>query len=295
MSAQTKSAAAKNAAATKAQVEAHIQQRRASRKPLSVPVEITVLRSGIPCSMPGRSLNLSEVGVGIVLAGELPQGDPVGLELRLPNSDEPLYIKAVVRYQGLLCCGLEFVGLSAEQQTAIRNWAGQTARQEKQLPVAGSQLSAAQGAEIRRPTRRRSVLFAALWVGLVVLLVVGGLGWWRWRRTWHELESRIPASQSRSEQPRVQVPGDVMAKLITHKIEPVYPEGARQAQVQGVVVLDAVIGRDGSVVDLHAISGPDELAAAAVDAVKWWRFEPYRVNGQAVQVETTLAVDFRQN
>jgi len=289
-------AAAKSAAATKAQVEAHIKQRRASRKPLSVPVDLTVLRSGIPCSMPGRSVNLSEVGVGIVLAGELPLGNPVGLELRLPNSDEPLYIKAVVRYQGPLSCGLEFIGLSAEQQTAIRNWAGQaTGSSENQLAVARYQFSKTQWAEIVGPKRRRRILFTALWVALAVLLVIGGLGWWRWYRAWHELESRIPASASRLKQPRAKVPGEVMARLVTHKIEPVYPEAARQAQVQGVVVLDAVIGTDGSVVDLHPISGPDELASAAVDAVKWWRFEPYLVNGQAVQVETTLAVEFRQN
>jgi protein TonB len=86
-----------------------------------------------------------------------------------------------------------------------------------------------------------------------------------------------------------------METLITHKTEPIYPEGARQAHVQGVVILDAVIGTDGTVVDLHAISGPDELATAAVDAVKWWRFQPYRANGQAVEVETRLAVEFRGN
>jgi protein TonB len=86
-----------------------------------------------------------------------------------------------------------------------------------------------------------------------------------------------------------------MEKLVTHKIAPIYPEAAKQANIQGVVVLDATIGRDGTVLDVRPISGPGELTPAAVDAVKWWRFQPYLVNGQAVQVKTRLAVDFRQN
>ena len=84
-----------------------------------------------------------------------------------------------------------------------------------------------------------------------------------------------------------------MEGRVTHKLDPIYPEAARQAKIQGVVALDVVIAPDGSVVDVRPISGPDVLAPAAVDAVKWWRFQPYLVNGQAVQVKTTLAVDFQ--
>jgi protein TonB len=86
-----------------------------------------------------------------------------------------------------------------------------------------------------------------------------------------------------------------MERLATHKIEPIYPEAARQANIQGAVVLNLIIGTDGTVLDVHPISGPEELTPAAVEAVKWWRFQPYLVNGQAVQVKTTLAVDFRGN
>ena len=59
-----------------------------------------------------------------------------------------------------------------------------------------------------------------------------------------------------------------MERLLTHKVDPIYPEAARRAKVQGVVILDVTIGPDGTVVDVHAISGPDELAPAALDAVK---------------------------
>jgi protein TonB len=84
-----------------------------------------------------------------------------------------------------------------------------------------------------------------------------------------------------------------MEKLVTHRVDPDYPAGARAANLQGVIVLDVVVGRDGSVVGMHALNGPEILAQAAMDALRWWRFEPYRVEGQAVVVETTVAVEFK--
>jgi len=86
-----------------------------------------------------------------------------------------------------------------------------------------------------------------------------------------------------------------MEKLLTHRVLPIYPEAARRAHIQGVVVLDTTIASDGTVLDVRPVSGPDELTPAAVDAVKWWRFQPYLINGQGAQVRTTLAVDFRGN
>ena len=77
-------------------------------------------------------------------------------------------------------------------------------------------------------------------------------------------------------------------------MEPIYPAEARQANLQGIIALDIVVGRDGSVVSIHALNGPDVLARAAIDALRWWRFEPYRVNGQAAAVETTVAVEFKR-
>jgi protein TonB len=94
------------------------------------------------------------------------------------------------------------------------------------------------------------------------------------------------------QRPQVHVPADVMAKLVTHRVDPDYPAAARPAKLRGVVVLDVVVGRDGSVVDVHALNGPEVLARAAMDALRWWRFEPYRIEGKPVAVETTVAVEF---
>jgi protein TonB len=84
-----------------------------------------------------------------------------------------------------------------------------------------------------------------------------------------------------------------MAQRIVYRVIPEYPELARQAGVQGTVVLDTVVNANGAVTQTKFVSGPDALSRAAMDAVRWWRFEPYSVNGQPTNIETTVAVNFR--
>ena len=100
-------------------------------------------------------------------------------------------------------------------------------------------------------------------------------------------------SSTEPQRPQAQVPAEVMEKLVTHRVDPEYPPAARPAKLQGVIVLEVVVGRDGSVVDVHALNGPEVLAQSAMEAMRWWRFEPYRVEGKAVVVETTMAVEFK--
>jgi TonB family protein len=293
-----------SAAAAQAPVRASTNTRRFPRFPLSVPTDVTVLRSGLPYSIPGRSVSMGERGLGLVLAGELHPGDSVGIEFRLPDAGGPFRLKAVVRYQALLHCGLEFVNLTSEQQTLIEHWtrkksganpkaASVTARAE--FPARPLKATVAASIEAPRPKRPNAIFRRALWIALAGMLVIGGVGWWHWYHAWSELESQIPGSQPILQPPSATVPAAVMEGRLTHKLEPIYPEAARQANIQGVVALDVVIAPDGTVADVRPISGPDELTPAAVDAVKWWRFQPYSVNGKAVQVKTTLAVDFRRD
>jgi TonB family protein len=278
-----------SAGATPAPVRVFTNTRRVPRFPLAVPTDVIVVRSGVPYSIPGRSVTIGERGLGVVLAGEVHPGDSVGIEFRLPNAGGPFRLKAVVRYQALLHCGLEFVSLTSEQQTLIEHWTRKNSTANSIAP----QPAVTQAPPVRKtssPTLRR-----AAWAAFAAMLLLGALGWWRWHQAWDELESQLPASQSLPTKPPPYVPAEVMEGLLTHKIDPIYPEAARQANVQGVVILDAVIGSDGTVIEVHAISGPEELASAALDAVKWWRFQPYRTNGQPIEVETKLAVDFRRN
>lgn len=81
--------------------------------------------------------------------------------------------------------------------------------------------------------------------------------------------------------------------LLVHRVNPTYPQLAMIARQQGTVVLHAIIGRDGTIQQLQAISGPPLLIKAAADAVGQWRYRPYILNGQPVEVDTTITVNFK--
>jgi TonB family protein len=81
--------------------------------------------------------------------------------------------------------------------------------------------------------------------------------------------------------------------VLEYKVQPVYPPQARKARIQGTVVLQAKISKEGRVVDLQFVSGPKELVAAAIGAVQQWRYSPYLVAGEAVEVTTHITVNFQ--
>ncbi len=91
---------------------------------------------------------------------------------------------------------------------------------------------------------------------------------------------------------RVRVSQGVSQGLLIHQVKPNYPPLARQARIQGSVVLQAVIAKDGSIQGLHVVSGHPMLTPAAIDAVKQWRYKPYFLNGEPVEVETVVTVNF---
>lgn len=277
-------------------------RRRVPRYSMQAPLDVTVLRSGIPDTVPGRSTNLGERGIAAVIAGELAPGETVGVEISLSSGMEPLRIRATVRYQHDLQCGLEFAALTAEQRAVIREWA-----REAKLGVEASavpvQVFAAKTNETPKgevqPSSQKSRSSARRgWVWLVAFLLVGiaaAAYWWRWNRGWQELESRLKASETASaDMPRAQVPAEVMEKLLVHRVEPVYPAEARKQNLQGIIAIDIVVGRDGSVITMHPLNGPEVLARAAMDALRWWKFEPYRVNGEPVVVASRVAVEFKR-
>jgi protein TonB len=91
---------------------------------------------------------------------------------------------------------------------------------------------------------------------------------------------------------RVTVSPDASHDLLISQVPPVYPPLARQTRIQGTVVLRALISRTGEIKDLAVISGHPMLVPAAMDAVKQWRYRPYSVKGQPVEVMTTINVNF---
>jgi TonB family protein len=101
------------------------------------------------------------------------------------------------------------------------------------------------------------------------------------------------SSQAPAEKPsRIRIGGNIAAASMTHQVMPVYPAVARQAHVSGTVVLHCIIGKDGSVQRLEYISGPPLLMKSAMDAVRQWTYKPTLLNGEAVEVDTTVSVIF---
>ena len=91
---------------------------------------------------------------------------------------------------------------------------------------------------------------------------------------------------------RVRVSQGVSEGLLVHRVTPSYPPLAKSARIQGAVVLQAVIGKDGSIQNLRMISGHPMLAPAAIEAVKQWKYKPYFLNGEPVEVDTQITVNF---
>jgi TonB family protein len=283
-------------------------QRGFPRHPIAVPLDLIALRSGVPETLPGRCIDITEAGLGAVIAGELAAAQQVAVELRLPNVGVPVRARAVVRYQSRYRCGIEFVGLSAQQREMIRYWIYRresdplASKIESKIEQRNVALDFGPSVPLKAdspetnvvPTRqgkrkirigRGGLLLLILGALLLLALVV-----WQWQRSWNELETRAQAADA-----RLRVSAETMEKRILTKVDPVYPEAARVASTEGLVVLDAIIAPDGSVERLRPLSGPDLLVQSATEAVRSWKFEPYLSSGKAVGVETTIAVDFRLN
>jgi periplasmic protein TonB len=96
-------------------------------------------------------------------------------------------------------------------------------------------------------------------------------------------------------QPTRHISQGVMEGMLIDKVLPVYPTPARAMHIAGRVELQATISRDGTIDHLHVVSGPALLQAAALEAVRQWRYRPYLLNGEPVEVETTINVDFTMN
>ena len=85
------------------------------------------------------------------------------------------------------------------------------------------------------------------------------------------------------------------SEIRLQKTQPIYPPIAKAAHMQGTVTLHAIISKTGTIEKLEAISGPEMLKGAALDAVKSWRYKPYLLNGEPTEVDTTVIVNFNLN
>jgi TonB family protein len=103
-----------------------------------------------------------------------------------------------------------------------------------------------------------------------------------------------PEPNSSTPKPRsIRVGGKVAAANLIHQVKPVYPKDAEKQHITGTVLLHVAIGYDGTVEKLEYVSGPQELKPSAMEAVKQWRYKPTLLNGEPVQVDTTIAVVYK--
>ncbi len=98
----------------------------------------------------------------------------------------------------------------------------------------------------------------------------------------------VPATISQT-----RVPQGVTPAIILKKVNPKYPKAARKARVQGSVVMAVTISKEGTIKELKVVSGPPELADAAVAAAKQWRYEPYLLMGLPVEFDTQITINFQ--
>jgi protein TonB len=117
-------------------------------------------------------------------------------------------------------------------------------------------------------------------MGGVVGGIIGGMG---------------SAAPPKPTQARIRQGGNVQAAKLVNKVTPMYPPLARQTRINGTVHLHAIIGKDGSVQQLEVLGGHPLLIQAALDAVRQWRYQPTLLNGEPVEVDTTIDVIFSLN
>jgi TonB family protein len=95
-----------------------------------------------------------------------------------------------------------------------------------------------------------------------------------------------------TEPQRIRIASAVSQGLLIHKVQPLYPPEARASQIQGTVILEAIIGKDGQIKDLKFVSGPKALVESAIGAVQQWRYRPYMLNNEPVEVMTQIQVKY---
>lgn len=91
---------------------------------------------------------------------------------------------------------------------------------------------------------------------------------------------------------RLHAPDQVKTPTITVKVNPVYPQAARDAKIEGIVILEVVIGEDGSIVSTTVVRSIPELDQAAIDAVVQWKYQPTLFNGAPVEVQMFVTINF---
>lgn len=107
---------------------------------------------------------------------------------------------------------------------------------------------------------------------------------------WAQSESTSNPAGAKAK--RVRLSAGVAQQNLIHKVVPPYPREAKEIRLQGAVVLNAIIDAQGRIAELTAVSGRKELVPTAVEAVRQWRYRPFTLQGEPIEVETSIIVNF---
>jgi protein TonB len=108
--------------------------------------------------------------------------------------------------------------------------------------------------------------------------------------------SRVLTSAPASAKPslaRVKLSQGVLQGLLIKRVEPQYPRNALATHTQGAVLIEATVDKEGHIVNPKVLSGPFMLAPAALEAVRQWRYKPYFLDGEPVEVQTQITINFK--
>jgi protein TonB len=109
------------------------------------------------------------------------------------------------------------------------------------------------------------------------------------------LLSSASSSVSRPSLARIRISQGVSQGMVIKRVQPRYPANALSAHIQGAVLIEATVNKEGIVVNPKVLSGDTMLAAAALDAVRQWRYKPYYLDGEPVEIQTQITINFKVN
>jgi TonB family protein len=139
---------------------------------------------------------------------------------------------------------------------------------------------------------RMRILFVVMLAGILALGSTRAMTQSSSESTGNQTQDGAVVAPPGSKDTPIRVSSGVLAGLLQHKVDPVYPDDAREARISGAVVMLVTIDDHGKIVDLSALAGPEMLRDAAVNAVKQWTYKPYLLNGKPVFVKSQITVNF---
>ena len=194
------------------------------------------------------------------------------------------YARSLLRLAALLVDGSPVLG---SPRTGPRSWGKSTPHTIGILDSTSFERRVMQlTKKPARPSalRRSAAITASILFGAVICAATVALS--------AHIDALAAGDEQRPSRPNAPVPvkADVMENQMLHKVTPVYPLEAKKARIQGKVELDAIIGKTGEVENLKVVSGPAALQQSSLDAVRQWTYKPFLLNGEPVEVRTTISV-----